>query len=536
VWEYGKVHVWSLSKFEVVSSSRLGLDKTSIAFVVRRSALCVCALLFALFTQREHTAAQKDTKATKFIYAAVCEIFPGGSSTILYRIASPILWTRTNKHRKMSGFVDPIAPSVEYLEHMATQSPDLAETFFTPMAAACRAKLWHQLTMKVMEFATSSHTKKAVPPQTFLELFDKVVLPFNRYLNGLAVSQIASFVASALLPTDPTAARTVLEEQVRRAKKDMPHDDSDEATQSASDVPRNEPTPALLFAEAKLLTLQLALMSSLPTTGTTPASADTAEIKSSLKGQKFWLKAMEEASPAAFDAVHAAHYEAAMAYYKLVGPPQAFYEQGMAFLQYAPPFSDAATHASTDYHRLAIDLVLAALTGEGVYNLGQVEQNPVLQVLQGTPDAWLLEILSACASGDVTRFGKVTQTYSKEISTQPALLNRSNAVEEKMKLLALVWLVFSKPPHERTLSFEEIATALQVPTDQVEWVLMRAMSVELLKGEVDQVDQTVHITWLLPRVLNQSQIKDLAARIGTWAETVQTTHKDVQQQATPVLG
>lgn len=435
----------------------------------------------------------------------------------------------------MSGFVDPIAPSVEYLEQMAAQSPDLAEAFFTPMTAACRAKLWHQLTMKVMEFSTSPQIKTTVPPQTFLELFDKVVLPFNRYLNGLAVSQIASFVANALLPSDPTAARTVLEEQVRRAKKDMPHDDSDEPTRSAgvlNDIPANEPTPALLFAEAKLLTLQLALVG----TSTATANVDAAEIKSTLKGQKFWLKAMEETSLAALDSVHAAHYEAAIAYYKLIGPPQAFYEQGMAFLQYAPPGSDASTYASTNYHRLAIDLVLAALTGEGVYNLGQVEQNPVLQVLQETPEAWLLEMLAACASGDVTRFAQVTQTYSKEISAQPALLNRSNAVEEKMKLLALVWLVFSKPPHERTLSFEEISTALQVPIDQVEWVLMRAMSVELLKGQVDQVDQTVHITWLLPRVLNQAQMKDLAARIGSWTETVQTTHKDVQQQATPVLG
>ena len=52
--------------------------------------------------------------------------------------------------------------------------------------------------------------------------------------------------------------------------------------------------------------------------------------------------------------VHASHYEAAMTYYKLVGPPEAFYEEAMQYLNYGE--GDA---------QLAIDLCLAALTGGG---------------------------------------------------------------------------------------------------------------------------------------------------------------------------
>jgi len=217
----------------------------------------------------------------------------------------------------------------------------------------------------------------------------------------------------------------------------------------------------------------------------------------------------------------------------LVGPPEAFYEQAMAFLQYAPP---GTPNTTTNYHQLAVDLVLAALTGDGVYNLGQVEQNPILSVLKGTPDAWLVDLLHTCAAGDVTRFAQVSQQHATQIAAQPALTNRATAVQEKMKLIALVWLVFAKPPHERVLEFSEIAEALQVPVDQVEWVLMRAMSVKLIEGKLDQIDQTVDITWILPRVLNMQQMTDLAKRFDEWAESVKTTEASVTQQAAPVLG
>jgi 26S proteasome regulatory subunit N9 len=43
---------------------------------------------------------------------------------------------------------------------------------------------------------------------------------------------------------------------------------------------------------------------------------------------------------------------------------------------------------------------------------------------------------------------------------------------------------------------------------------MRALSVHLIEGTMDQVDQTVHVTWVMPRVLNAAQLRELAARCG----------------------
>jgi 26S proteasome regulatory subunit N9 len=53
---------------------------------------------------------------------------------------------------------------------------------------------------------------------------------------------------------------------------------------------------------------------------------------------------------------------------------------------------------------------------------------------------------------------------------------------------------------------------------QVEWVLMRAMSLGLLRGNLDEVEGTVSVTWVQPRVLNVAQIQLLNDQLGVWAE------------------
>ncbi|KAL3895484.1 MAG: hypothetical protein SGARI_007434, partial [Bacillariaceae sp.] len=116
----------------------------------------------------------------------------------------------------------------------------------------------------------------------------------------------------------------------------------------------------------------------------------------------------------------------------------------------------------------------------------------------------------------------------------PALMNMSTQLQEKMTLLGLVELVFRKPASERTLQFSEIAQGLEIPLEQVEWVIMRAFSVELMKGVMDQVAGEVHVTWILPRALGKEQMSALATRFGEWAGKVSQT-KEYMQEESPTL-
>jgi 26S proteasome regulatory subunit N9 len=138
-------------------------------------------------------------------------------------------------------------------------------------------------------------------------------------------------------------------------------------------------------------------------------------------------------------------------------------------------------------------------------------------------------LVQACADGNVVQFQQLSQQYATQIQAQPALVHRAAAVQEKLSLLALVHTAFQKDAHERTLTLTELSTALHVPLDQVELLVMRALSVGLIQGSMDQVDGTVQVTWVMPRSLQTQQLEALATRYGEWANKVQTTNQQTLQ-------
>jgi len=76
---------------------------------------------------------------------------------------------------------------------------------------------------------------------------------------------------------------------------------------------------------------------------------------------------------------------------------------------------------------------------------------------------------------------------------------------------------------DRDMSFADIATATRLPLDQVELLVMRALSLKLIRGVMDQVKQTLRVTWVQPRVLMPPQISLMTERLSSWQETVSST-------------
>jgi len=50
----------------------------------------------------------------------------------------------------------------------------------------------------------------------------------------------------------------------------------------------------------------------------------------------------------------------------------------------------------------------------------------------------------------------------------------------------------------------------------VEWLLMKALSIKVIKGSIDQVSAQVRITWVSPRVLSRTQINSLKDKLTLW--------------------
>ena len=59
---------------------------------------------------------------------------------------------------------------------------------------------------------------------------------------------------------------------------------------------------------------------------------------------------------------------------------------------------------------------------------------------------------------------------------------------------------------------------------------MKALSVRLIEGVIDQVEGKVNVTWVTPRVLLKPQIKELSVRLDGWIEKVKSVGESLQEE------
>lgn len=164
----------------------------------------------------------------------------------------------------------------------------------------------------------------------------------------------------------------------------------------------------------------------------------------------------------------------------------------------------------------AYNLAVAALLGETIYNFGELLLHPILDSLSNTEHTWLRDLLFAFNAGNLTRF----HGLSGHLSKQPLLQQQSKFLREKICLSALTEAVFRRPPHDRALSFATILEETRVYPEEVEHLLMKALSLGLVRGSIDQVAEVARISWVQPKVLDKAQIENMKQRLMEWDGSV----------------
>jgi 26S proteasome regulatory subunit N9 len=228
--------------------------------------------------------------------------------------------------------------------------------------------------------------------------------------------------------------------------------------------------------------------------------------------------------------VNSSYYRVLAEYHKVVGPADDFYNASLQFLAYTP-LDSLAPEVQVN---LAIDMSLAALVGQGVFNFGEVLAQPILATLDNTPNAWLHELLKVYSAGDIERFNDLFTENKAAFEAQPVLVANMELLRQKLALLCLMQIVFLRPPEERSITFDDIAESTKLGTDQVEWLLMRAMSRGLIKGRIDEIAGVINVTWLKPRVLDASQMSMLQGKLEKWTSNVVNTLSFIESE-TPEL-
>lgn len=66
------------------------------------------------------------------------------------------------------------------------------------------------------------------------------------------------------------------------------------------------------------------------------------------------------------------------------------------------------------------------------------------------------------------------------------------------------------------MSFATIQQSTSVQPGDVELLVMKALSLGLIKGTIDQVAQVVNVTWVQPKVLDMKQVDGMRQRLQEW--------------------
>jgi 26S proteasome regulatory subunit N9 len=121
--------------------------------------------------------------------------------------------------------------------------------------------------------------------------------------------------------------------------------------------------------------------------------------------------------------------------------------------------------------------------------------HPILDTLKSSTYDWLRALLFCFNSGNMDEFAKAIK--SPGFTGQSLLVNAVPFLQQKLCLMTLVEKLFHRTKEERSkYSFEQISKDCRVNIDEVEHLIMKAFSLGLVKGKIDEVNQLVRVRFI----------------------------------------
>lgn len=382
---------------------------------------------------------------------------------------------------------------MQFLESSQAKFPEQAQ-LLSDSASLYNRKLWHQLTDKI---------EGALQQPAFLEngflipLYDNFVAVFAHRINLLRLAHIAVTVSQQY--KEPQAAVAFLERVIKQLA---------DATQ------RNKDQPAL-FLRMHIAQYKLHMK-------------QEDEAKVMVEEGRTKLDAMQDVDPSVSAIVHLV----ASLYYKQKRNFAEFYKASLLYLAYTQ------TDALPPQQRLslAVDISLAALLGENVYNFGELLLHPIVDTLDDKSGyKWLREMLECFNAGDLHRYDQLCSQYKDKLNAEPALTQHVQALRQKITILCLMELIFSLPAEERTIRMQTIADKTKLQIDGVEFLLMKTLSLHLIEGVIDEVAGSVQVSWVQPRVLTMPQIDAVRQRLDNWIGKVTGAALTLEEESADVM-
>ncbi|TPX09575.1 uncharacterized protein E0L32_009176 [Thyridium curvatum] len=358
----------------------------------------------------------------------------------------------------------------DFLAEQRDGAPDELQPMILQFEDLWERKLWHQLTDSLLEFFNHPDSAKLR-----LQFFKVFVTKFADKINQLKLVNLALKAAESCKDLDE---RLSFLETV--AKKVDGEDSQD----------------AFVYATIAVARVKLDL-------------EDFDGARKDLDKAERILDSFDSVETI----VHAAFYDTNASYYKAKADFALYYRNALLYLACI----DIKSLGAGERRQRALDLSIAALVSSSIYNFGELLLHPILDALrERKEDAWLRDLLFAFNRGDLAAY----DVLSGHVASHPLLKQHSAQLRQKIYLAALTEAVFRRPPHDRAMTFATISHETKVRPDEIEHLVMKALSLGLLRGTIDQVDEVAHINWVQPKVLDMKQIDNMRLRLKDWDSSV----------------
>jgi len=149
-----------------------------------------------------------------------------------------------------------------------------------------------------------------------------------------------------------------------------------------------------------------------------------------------------------------AHLSRAFAqYYRRKEDHENFYTSSLQYLAYTPA-SELSPEEKRDW---SIKMGMAVLLGKNIYNIAELLDKEILHSLVGTDFQWLHSLLQSLGRGQIREFQEAIKTHHDYISRFPNIMKELTSLDQKVRIIAFLELLFEVEKDERSLSFDRIS-------------------------------------------------------------------------------
>lgn len=344
-------------------------------------------------------------------------------------------------------------------------------------------KLWHQLSTKIFEFIDQAPGQKDL-----LSLYQNFVFEFETKMNPLLLIEFASKVVAQI--NNPDTCIQLIES----LKSKIKHNKMAAVLCS------------IIIGEQKQV------------------KNETQAVKKLLEELSTEIDDVDGVTP-----VHARYYLLASDHYRKIGDHCKYYRNSLRYLGCLSDSDETFKNPQSAQRERAFTMALAALLGDEIFNFGELLQHPIMNSIEANK-RWVVDLLDAFNTGDITKY----EALEPQWSSQPDLVTNALELRKKITLMCLMEMTFKS--HDGLLSFEQIAQQTRLALGDVEMLVMRALSLKLVQGKIDQVSGQVHLWWVQPRVLNRAQIVTLGSRLTTLCKDVEVMESLLDSKAREIIG